>query len=107
MKRRLLCGEMELENSDFRTTFQNIIEERDVVRNLAILNALAFDKQISDEFSCPQDSEQLYYDIVSFLINVIMAHQENTKEDASERIKCLNTILNILADSHCPNSALA
>lgn len=69
---------MEVENSDFRTTFQNIIDQRDIIFNLNILNALAYEKQISDEFSCPQDSEQLYFDIVGYLLSIIMAHQGHT-----------------------------
>jgi hypothetical protein len=74
---------MEVENLDFRTTFQNIIEERDIIKNLNVLNALAFEKQISDEFSCPQDSEQLYYDIVGYLLQIMMAHRAHTPQDSA------------------------
>jgi hypothetical protein len=71
------------------------------------LNGLAFEKQLSEEFQDPKDSEQLYYDLVQILLKLILSHKSHGQYDVAQRIRYLNTILNLLADYWCPNSQLA
>lgn len=53
------------------------------------------------------EAEELYEELIGFLVKYMGEFRHNNSKDAAQRIKCLNIILNLLADKECPNTRLA
>ena len=71
-----------------------------------MLSGLSFSKEVRSECRDDAEAEEMYTEMIGFLVNYMGGFRGNNSKDAARRIVCLNIILNLLADKACPNTHL-